>query len=121
MLFRHCFDAGRATRSCLLAGASGREALIIDPGAEQTGTYLRVVQDLQSRLVRAVDTHTHADHVTAPDRLRDATARMTIMSEKSASGCSPETAHEETMHNLQLPSPRLMDMAISAHRACGQS
>tara|TARA_B110000211_G_scaffold218494_1_gene263359 strand:+ start:3666 stop:4304 length:639 start_codon:yes stop_codon:yes gene_type:complete len=65
MLFRQFFDKTSSTYTYLIASGRGREALIIDPVKESTEAYLGLINQLDLKLVRAIDTHTHADHVTA--------------------------------------------------------
>ena len=90
MIFRQFFDAVSSTYTYLLASGRGREALIIDPVKEQTQHYLAAIHDLDLKLVRAVDTHTHADHITALGDLRDATGCVTIMGEFTKASCVSE-------------------------------
>jgi sulfur dioxygenase len=90
MLFRQLFDQPSSTYSYLLADGPGGEALIIDPVREQAAQYMRLIDQLELRLVVAVDTHTHADHVTALGVLRDATACITRMGEQSKAECVSE-------------------------------
>jgi len=71
MLFRQFFDNTSSTYTYLIASGRGREALIIDPVKEYTEAYLGIINQLDLRLVRAIDTHTHADHFTALGDLRD--------------------------------------------------
>ena len=87
MIFRQLFDQISGTYTYLLASRHGGEALLIDPVKENTAQYLQLVQQLDLRLVLAVDTHTHADHVTALGDLRDATACSTLMGEQSRAEC----------------------------------
>ncbi|MDP3857453.1 MAG: MBL fold metallo-hydrolase [Stagnimonas sp.] len=87
MWFRQLFDAESSTYTYLLAARAGGEALIIDPVREQLPQYLRLIRELGLKLVIAVDTHTHADHVTALGALRDATACATWMGEQSQAEC----------------------------------
>ncbi|GAC1619984.1 MAG: hypothetical protein NVS9B10_01220 [Nevskia sp.] len=87
MLFRQFFDAASSTYTYLLASGIGREAVIIDPVKEQAAQYLQAIEQLDLRLVRAIDTHTHADHITALGDLRDATGCVTIMGEYSRAAC----------------------------------
>lgn len=90
MLFRQLFDQPSSTYSYLLADGPGGEALIIDPVREHTAQYLQLIEQLELRLLVAVDTHTHADHVTALGALRDATACVTRMGEQSRAECVSE-------------------------------
>lgn len=87
MLFRQFFDATSGTYTYLLASGLGREAVIIDPVKEQAQQYLTAIRQLDLKLVRAIDTHTHADHITALGDLRDATGCITIMGEHSRAEC----------------------------------
>ena len=64
MLFRQLYDATSSTYSYLLASRVGGEALIIDPVLERVDRYIQLLADLDLKLVKAVDTHLHADHVT---------------------------------------------------------
>jgi glyoxylase-like metal-dependent hydrolase (beta-lactamase superfamily II)/rhodanese-related sulfurtransferase len=81
MIFRQLFDGTSGTYTYLLASRRGGEALIIDPVLERVERYLQLVRELDLRLVKAVDTHLHADHVTGLGALRDRTHCITVMGE----------------------------------------
>jgi len=81
MIFRQLFDAVSGTYSYVLASRHGGEAMIIDPVLEKVDRYLQLVNELDLRLVKAVDTHLHADHVTGLGALRDRTHCITVMGE----------------------------------------
>jgi sulfur dioxygenase len=81
MIFRQLFDQTSGTYSYLLASRRGGEALIIDPVLEKVDRYLQLVKELDLRLVKAVDTHIHADHITGLGALRDRTHCITVMGE----------------------------------------
>src|SRR2546421_8127772 len=83
MIFRQLFDGVSSTYSYLLASRRGGEALIIDPVLEKVDRYLQLVNELDLRLVKAVDTHLHADHVTGLGALRDRTHCITVMGEQT--------------------------------------
>lgn len=83
MLFRQLFDATSGTYSYLLASRKGGEALIIDPVLEKVDRYLQLIRELDLKLVKAVDTHIHADHVTGLGALRDHTHCITVMGEQA--------------------------------------
>jgi len=87
MIFRQLFDHESSTYTYLLADRKGGEALLIDPVLEQTDKYVRLVEELGLRLVMAVDTHIHADHVTALGALRDHTGCATAMGEQTKADC----------------------------------
>ena len=83
MIFRQLFDSTSGTYTYLLASRHGGEALIIDPVLERVDRYLQLVRELDLRLVKAVDTHLHADHVTGLGALRDRTHCITVMGEQT--------------------------------------
>ncbi len=83
MIFRQLFDNVSSTYSYLLASRRGGEALIIDPVLERVDRYLQLVGELDLKLVKAVDTHLHADHITGLGALRDRTHCITVMGEQS--------------------------------------
>lgn len=83
MIFRQLFDSVSGTYSYILASRSGGEALIIDPVLEKVDRYCQLLRELDLRLVKAVDTHLHADHVTGLGALRDRTHCVTIMGEQT--------------------------------------
>ncbi len=83
MIFRQLFDSTSGTYTYLLASRHGGEALIIDPVLERVDHYLKLVRELDLRLVKAVDTHLHADHVTGLGALRDRTHCITVMGEQT--------------------------------------
>ena len=84
MLFRQLFDSVSCTYTYLLAAGTGSEALIIDPVLEKTDRYLQLLEELDLKLVKAVDTHLHADHITALGSLRDKTSCVTVMGRHSS-------------------------------------
>ena len=79
MIFRQLFDSVSGTYSYLMASRRGGEALIIDPVLEKVDRYLQLVNELDLKLVKAVDTHIHADHITGLGALRDRTHCITVM------------------------------------------
>jgi sulfur dioxygenase len=83
MIFRQLFDSTSGTYTYLVASRHGGEALIIDPVLEKIDRYLQLVRELDLKLVKAVDTHLHADHVTGLGALRDRTHCITVMGEQS--------------------------------------
>jgi sulfur dioxygenase len=83
MIFRQLFDSVSSTYTYLIASRHGGEALIIDPVLEKVDRYLQLVRELDLKLVKAVDTHLHADHVTGLGALRDRTYCITVMGEQA--------------------------------------
>ena len=87
MIFRQLFDRKSSTYTYLLAERTGGEALLIDPVHENTDQYVRLLDALDVKLVLAVDTHIHADHVTALGSLAAKTDCVTAMGEASGVEC----------------------------------
>jgi sulfur dioxygenase len=83
MIFRQLFDSVSSTYTYLLGSRQGGEALLIDPVLEKTDHYLRLLNELNLTLIKAIDTHVHADHITALGALRDKTHCVTVMGQKS--------------------------------------
>jgi sulfur dioxygenase len=83
MIFRQLFDSVSGTYTYLLASRRGGEALIIDPVLEKAERYLQLIKELDLKLVKAVDTHLHADHITGLGALRDRTQCITVMGDRS--------------------------------------
>ena len=79
MIFKQVFDQKSSTYTYLIASSKGREALIIDPVLENVGDYIKILKELNLRLVKVIDTHIHADHVTGASKLKDITKCSTIM------------------------------------------
>src|SRR6186997_1414388 len=83
MIFRQLFDSVSGTYTYLLASRRGGEALIIDPVIEKVDRYLQLIHELDLKLLKAVDTHLHADHITGLGALRDRTQCITVMGEQT--------------------------------------
>src|SRR5437867_13149292 len=83
MIFRQLFDNTSGTYTYLLASRRGGEALLIDPVLEKVDRYIQLITELELRLVKAVDTHLHVDHITGLGALRDRTHCVTVMGERS--------------------------------------
>ena len=81
MIFKQVFDQKSSTYTYIIASAEGREALIIDPVLENVEDYIKLLTELNLKLVKVIDTHIHADHVTGAGKLRDKTQCVTIMGE----------------------------------------
>ena len=81
MIFRQVFDNKSSTYTYLIASAKGREAVIIDPVIENVESYIKLLQELDLKLVKVIDTHIHADHVTGASKLKKATNCSTLMGE----------------------------------------
>ena len=83
MIFKQLFDQKSSTYTYLIASSKGREALVIDPVLDNVEEYLNLLTELDLKLVKVIDTHIHADHVTGAGKLRNETKCATIMGESS--------------------------------------
>ena len=81
MIFKQIFDTESSTYTYLIASAKGREAIIIDPVIENVDNYIKILGELDLKLVKVIDTHIHADHVTGATKLKQATNCTTLMGE----------------------------------------
>ncbi len=85
MIFKQLFDNKSSTYTYIVSSGEGREALIIDPVIENTDEYIKVLNNLKLKLVKVIDTHIHADHITGLNELSKRTKCTKIMGEHSKS------------------------------------
>ena len=83
MIFKQLFDSKSSTYTYLISSGNGREALIIDPVLENVNEYINILKELDLKLVKVIDTHIHADHVTGASKLKNITKCSTIMGDNS--------------------------------------
>ena len=81
MIFKQEFDTKTSTYTYVIASAKGREAVIIDPVLENVEDYINILKELNLKLVKVIDTHIHADHITGASKLKQVTNCTTIMGE----------------------------------------
>ncbi len=87
MIFRQLFDSESSTYTYLLADRHAGDAIIIDPVVEKVPQYLQLVRELDLKLVMAVDTHVHADHISGASSLRDSARCMYAMGRETRAEC----------------------------------
>ena len=85
MIFEQLFDTKSSTYTYIISSGKGREALIIDPVIESTDKYIKFLKNLDLKLVKVIDTHIHADHISGLNELSKRTKCSKIMGEKSSS------------------------------------
>ena len=83
MIFKQVFDKKTSTYTYLIASSIGREALIIDPVLDNINEYISLLNELDLKLVKVIDTHIHADHITGASKLKEQTNCTTIMGEQT--------------------------------------
>ena len=98
MIFRQIFDSNSFTYTYLISSGIGREALIIDPVLEKVDQYIKLLKELDLKLVKVIDTHIHADHISGIAELRDKTNCVTVMGDKTpADVVAMKVSDEETV------------------------
>ncbi len=119
MIFKQLFDNKSSTYTYLLASDQGREALIIDPVIEHTEKYIKLLKELDLKLVKVIDTHIHADHVTALNELSKKTNCTKIMGEKSKS--EVVDLHVKEDDKIKIESIELKVIYTPGHTDCSYS
>ena len=100
MIFKQLFDTKSSTYTYIIASAKGREAMIIDPVIENVGEYIKLLKELDLKLVKVIDTHIHADHVTGASKLKDITNCSTIMGDHTPAETVEIKVKDEEYINL---------------------
>lgn len=88
ILFRQLFESETSTYTYLLADPSTREAVLIDPVRETIERDLELLRELGLTLVHSLETHVHADHVTAAGLLRERVGSRSVVSAKGGAPCA---------------------------------
>ena len=101
MIFRQFFDIKSSTYTYIISSGHGREALIIDPVLENTNQYIDLLNQLELRLVKVIDTHIHADHISGISELRNKTKCITIMGEHSPADVVSMTVSDNEIINIE--------------------
>ena len=102
MIFEQLFDTKSSTYTYIISSGKGREALIIDPVIEHTDEYIKILENLELKLVKVIDTHIHADHVTGLNELNQRTNCIRIMGENSKSEVIDIKLKDDENINLSL-------------------
>ena len=119
MIFNQFFDDVSFTYTYLLSSGKGREALLIDPVIEKTGEYISYLKNLELKLVKVIDTHIHADHVSGLKELKEQTNCSTIMGEKSAS--EVVDVHIKDDEKIKIENIVITSMYTPGHTDCSYS
>ena len=119
MIFEQLFDTKSSTYTYILSSGKGREALIIDPVLEHTDQYLNLLNKLELKLVKVIDTHIHADHITGLNELSERTSCTKIMGENSKSEVVDLRVKED--ENVKIDNINLKVMYTPGHTDCSYS
>ena len=119
MIFEQLFDTKSSTYTYIIASGKGREALIIDPVIEKTHEYIEVLNNLELKLVKVIDTHIHADHITGLNELNKRTNCTRIMGEKSKSEVIDLRVNDN--ENIKLENIKIKALYTPGHTDCSYS
>ncbi len=119
MIFEQLFDTKSSTYTYVISSGEGREALIIDPVIEHTDEYLKILEKLKLKLVKVIDTHIHADHITALNELNKRTSCTRIMGENSKSEVIDLKIKDNEKINIE--NIELVAMYTPGHTDCSYS
>ena len=119
MIFNQFFDDVSCTYTYLLSSGKGREALIIDPVLENTNDYILFLKKLDLRLVKVIDTHIHADHVSGLKELQHKTNCAVLMGEQSPS--EVVTIKVKDNEKIKIENIELTSMYTPGHTDCSYS
>ena len=119
MIFEQLFDTKSSTYTYIISSAKGREALIIDPVIDNTEQYIKVLKELDLKLVKVIDTHIHADHITGLNELSKRTNCSKIMGEKSKSEVVDIKVKEDD--KIEIDKIELKTIYTPGHTDCSYS
>ena len=119
MIFEQLFDTKSSTYTYILSSGKGREALIIDPVLEHTDQYINLLNKLELKLLKVIDTHIHADHITGLNELSKRTSCTKIMGDNSKSEVVDLRVKED--ENVKIDNINLKVMYTPGHTDCSYS
>ena len=119
MIFEQLFDTKSSTHTYIISSGKGREALIIDPVIEHINKYLKVLENLDLKLVKVIDTHIHADHISGLNELSKRTKCAKIMGEKSSSEVLDIRVKDN--EKIKIENIELISMYTPGHTDCSYS
>ena len=119
MIFEQLFDTKSSTYTYIVSSGKGREALIIDPVIENTNEYIRILKNLDLKLVKVIDTHIHADHISGLNELNKRTKCSKIMGEKSSSEVLDIRVKDN--EKIKIENIELISIYTPGHTDCSYS
>ncbi len=113
IIFHQLFEAESSTYTYIIADQNTKEAAIIDPVIETVDRDLKLIQELGLNLIYVLDTHIHADHITAASEIRKRTKAKTAVSADALVDCVdiPLTDNQE----LKLGNKKIKAIATPGH------
>ena len=119
MIFNQLFDGKSSTYTYIISSGKGREALIIDPVIDHTKKYIKILKDLELKLVKVIDTHIHADHISGLNELNKQTECTRIMGEESESEVIDLRVKEN--EKVKIEGVELITLYTPGHTKCSYS
>jgi|TARA_B110000438_G_scaffold270680_1_gene287998 sulfur dioxygenase len=119
MIFNQLFDNKSSTYTYIISSGKGREALIIDPVIENTNQYLEILKKLNLKLVKVIDTHIHADHISGLNELNKRTNCARIMGKQSESEIIDIYVNEG--EKIKIEKIELISIHTPGHTKCSYS
>ena len=119
MIFKQLFDTQSSTYTYIISSGKGREALIIDPVIENTNEYIKVLKNLDLQLVKVIDTHVHADHISGLNELSKRTNCTKIMGKHSVSEVVDIRVKDN--EKIKIENIELISMYTPGHTDCSYS
>lgn len=87
MFFKQFFEKESSTYTYMLGCEETRGAVLIDPVASDIEIYAKELEQHQFTLIYTLDTHVHADHITAADLLRERFHCKSVLHRNSEVSC----------------------------------
>ena len=119
MIFEQLFDTKSSTYTYIVSSGKGREALIIDPVIEDTNEYIKILKNLDLKLVKVIDTHIHADHISGLNELSKRTKCSKIMGEHSSSEVVDIRVKDN--EKIKIENIELISIYTPGHTDCSYS
>ncbi len=119
MIFEQIFDTKSSTYTYIVSSGKGREALIIDPVLQKTNEYIKILENLDLKLVKVIDTHIHADHISGLNELSKRTRCSKIMGEHSSSEVID--IHVKDNEKIKIENIELVSIYTPGHTDCSYS
>ena len=119
MIFKQLFENESSTYTYIISSGKGREALIIDPVIKDTNKYINVLEELNLKLLKVIDTHIHADHISGLNELSKQTNCSKIMGEHSSSEVIDIKVKDN--EKIKIENIELVSMYTPGHTDCSYS
>lgn len=100
MIFQQLFETDTSTFTYLLGCERTRQALLIDPVISEMDQYLALLKQHELRLVYTLETHVHADHITAAAKLREMLDSKSVVHADGGAQCADVLVEDSDVLNV---------------------